>query len=251
MQKFIRHFVIPLAKNRGWKKLCEIGALTGQSTDEILKLPNISHTIIDPCFDADLALKYAGDARVMVQKGNSLDVLPRLTDTYDCLIIDGDHNWYTVMNELDQIRQRALLRPGGVIFFHDVEWPYARRDMYYQPETIPHEYRQEYERRGIIRGRSELADTGGTNSEYCNAVREGGPRNGVLQAIEDFIAKHPSDYRFCRVKLQRGLGILQYRQKRLSDDIRFLSIQFKAWLYSLYRLRHHCYPGFLFSQKEN
>lgn len=238
MQQFVRHFIIPLARKQGWTSFCEIGASTGLSTDQLLKLPNISYTIIDPCFDADLALKYTSDGRVKVKKSNSLDALPGLTGPYDCILIDGDHNWYTVVNELRLIQQRDLLRLGGMIFFHDVGWPYARRDMYYQPETIPSEYRQEYESKGIVRGRSQLADHEGYNRGISNAVREGGPRNGVLTAIEDFIKEHPSEYHFCRVRLQWGLGILQYRGKRRSEDFSFLLLRIKAWVYSLYGLVH-------------
>ena len=238
MRQFVRHFIIPLARKRAWRSFCEIGASTGLSTDELLKLPITSYTIIDPCFDADLALKYACDARVTVQKNNSLDVLPNLSGTFDCILIDGDHNWYTVFNELRLIRQRGLLRPGGMIFFHDVEWPYGRRDLYYQPDTIPPEYRQEYENKGIIRGRSQLADHGGAARHLCNAVREGGSRNGVLTAIEDFVAEHSSEYNFCRVRLQFGLGILQYRRKRPSEGLSFLLLRIKAGMYSLYGPLH-------------
>lgn len=233
MQGFVRHFIIPLARKRGWKSFCEIGASKGVSTDELLKLPIASYTIIDPCFDADLGLKYAGDARVTVLKSNSLDALPNVTGTFDCILIDGDHNWYTVFNELRLIRERSLLRPGGMIFFHDVCWPYERRDMYYQPDTIPTEYLQKYERKGIIRGQSALADHGGSYPDVCNAVREGGPRNGVLTAIEDFVAERPSEYHFSRVKLGSGLGILQYRRKQRSEDTSFLLLRIKAGIYSL------------------
>jgi len=232
MQEFVRHFVAPLARNRDWKGFCEIGASNGLSTDRLLKLPIDSYTIVDPCFDADLASKYAGDARVTVSRRNSLDALPILDGAYDCILIDGDHNWYTVFNELRLIRERRLLRSEGMIFFHDVEWPYGRRDMYYQPDTIPAEYRQEYERKGIIRGRSQLVEHGGTNQEFCNAVREGGPKSGVLTAIEDFIAEHPSDYNFCRVRIGAGLGILQCRRKRTSEDISFFLLRIKAGIYS-------------------
>jgi hypothetical protein len=238
MRQFVRHFIIPLARKRGWMDFCEIGASTGLSTDELLKLPLTSYTIVDPCFDSDLARKYADDARVTVQKSNSLDVLPDLDGRYDCILIDGDHNWYTVINELRLIQQRGLLRAGGMIFFHDIEWPYGRRDLYYQPTTIPPEYRQEYANGGIVRGRSLLADDGGAARHLCNAVREGGPRNGVLTAIEDFIAEHSSDYNFCRVRLQFGLGILEYRRKRLSEDISFFLLRIKAGIYSLYEPLH-------------
>jgi SAM-dependent methyltransferase len=231
MRNFVRHFILPLTRRYGWGSFCEIGASTGLSTDEILKLPVSSYTIIDPCFDTDLALKYADDARVTVQKTISLEALPHLNGTFDCILIDGDHNWYTVFNELRLIEERSLLRPGGMIFFHDVEWPYGRRDMYYQPDTIPLESRQEYECKGIIRGRSQLAEQGGENPSLNNAVREGGARNGVLSAIEDFLAEHPSKYHFCRVRLQAGLGIMQYRRERLSEELSFPLLRIKAAAY--------------------
>jgi hypothetical protein len=233
MQKFARHIIVPLAQKRGWKSFCEIGASTGLSTDEILKLPSISYTILDPCLDADLSLKYASDSRVTVHKRNSLDALPDLTGTFDCILIDGDHNWYTVFNELRLIRERALLVPGGMIFFHDVGRPYGRRDMYYQPETVPAEFRQPFERKGIVRGRSQLAESEGSNRIHFNAVREGGPRNGVLTAIEEFVAEHPADYHFTRIKAQYGLGILQYRQKSALEDLAFLGLRLSAARHSI------------------
>jgi hypothetical protein len=234
VQDFERRFIIPLARSRAWRSFCEVGASGGICTDHLLRVPDISYTIIDPCLDADLDRKYASDRRVTVQRSLSLDALPRLANTYDCFVIDGDHNWYTVFNELRLIHERRMLRPGGMIFLHDVDWPYGRRDMYYQPETIPPEYRHEYERKGMIRGRSELANSEGENSCYLNAVREGGLRNGVLTAIEDFLREHPSDYHFCRVGMHSGLGILQYRRKQPLEDLAFLLLQVKARMYSIY-----------------
>jgi predicted O-methyltransferase YrrM len=234
MQKFVRHFILPLAVKHGWKNICEIGASTGLSSDEFLKLPGISYTILDPCLDADLVSKYSGDPRVVVHKKNSLDALPGLRGRFDCILIDGDHNWYTVWSELAAIRDQSLLVPGGMIFFHDVGRPYGRRDMYYQPETIPPEYRLEYERKGIVRGKSQLADAAGSNRVHFNAVREGGPRNGVLTAIEDFVAAHPADYHFCRIKAQYGLGILQYRRKQFAEDFSFFRLRISAARHSLF-----------------
>jgi len=240
MQLFVQRWIIPLAEKRGWRSFCEIGASAGFSTNEILRLPNISHTIIDPCFDADLALRYSKDERVTVLKSNSLNGLPNLAGTYDCILIDGDHNWYTVFNELRLIHQRELLRPEGMIFFHDVGWPYGRRDMYYQPDTIPSEFRHEFERSGVIRGQSKL-NSEGKNSHLDNAVIEGGPRNGVLTAIEDFLAEHPSDYLFCRVKAQYGLGILQRSSNRPFEYISFLSLRAKVGLSNLCWLMRYLY----------
>jgi hypothetical protein len=234
MQKFIRHFILPIARSLGWKKFCEIGASAGRGTDEILRLPGISNTVIDPGLDADLGAKYASDPRVTVVKCNSLDALPSLQGGFDCFLIDGDHNWYTVFNELSLIRNRGLLRRGGIIFLHDVAWPYGRRDMYYQPESIPQEFRQEYETKGMIQGKSELVDRGGWNETLCNATHEGGARNGVLTAVEDFVRENPSEYRFCLVDLQYGLGILQFRSTRVFEAVDFRLLQVKALLYSIF-----------------
>jgi len=241
MKPFVRHFIAPIARRRGWRRICEIGASTGKCTDEMLqRIPELSYTIIDPCFDEDLAAKYAGDRRVTVHKANSLQILPTLTDGFDAILIDGDHNWFTVYNELAQIHERNLLAAGGMAFFHDVQWPYARRDCYYQPETIPAEFRHRYERKGIVRGKSELVESGGANAKYNNAVHEGGPKNGVLTAIEDFVAEHRTDYSLHRVRIQFGLGIMHRRTGHRADDLAFGMVGLKAALYSAVgRLRPH------------
>jgi hypothetical protein len=237
MRTFVRHYIAPLARKRQWKSICEIGARTGTSTDYFLKLPLDSHTVIDPCIDEDLGAKYAGDTRVHVIKSNSLDALAPGGGIgpgakFDCILIDGDHNWYTVFNELRLIHERALLRPGGFVFLHDVDWPYGRRDLYYQPETIPAEFRHPFAQKGMIRGQSELAEAGGLNSGYRNALNEGGEKNGVMTAIDDFVAQHPGDYRFFWIRYQWGLGVLQLRSRRRLADASFRMLQAKSFFYS-------------------
>jgi hypothetical protein len=233
MRTFVRHYILPLARKRGWRSICEIGARTGTSTDYLLSLPIEYSTIIDPCIDEDLAAKYAGELRVHVFKSNSLDALatdgPALLGApFDAILIDGDHNWYTVFNELRLIRERALVRPGGFIFLHDVDWPYGRRDLYYQPDTIPLEFRHPFAQKGMIRGQSRLADAGGLNSKYSNALEEGGPKNGVLTAVEDFLAQYPKDYRFFRIRYQYGLGVLQVAGGSADDDSAFRALKARA-----------------------
>jgi hypothetical protein len=235
VRKFAQHFIAPLAKTFGWVSFCEIGASDGRTSDYLLRsLPNVSYKIIDPCLDVDLCVKYARDKRVVVHRGTSLEVLPRIQTAFDCILVDGDHNWYTVYNELSLIRRQNLLRRGGMMFFHDVGWPYGRRDLYYQPELIPASARWPYQKKGIIKGRSELSDVDGLNAYYHNACHEGGSRNGVLTAIEDFIEDDGApDYNFCRVNIQYGLGILQYRSRRVFEDIRFAALRAKACTYEI------------------
>lgn len=237
MRTFVRHYILPLARKRRWRSICEIGARTGTSTNYLLSLPIEYSTIIDPCIDEDLAAKYAGESRVHVFKSNSLDALatdgPVLPGSpFDAILIDGDHNWYTVFNELRLIRERALVRPGGFIFLHDVDWPYGRRDLYYQPDTIPVEFRHPFAQKGMIRGQSKLADAGGLNSKYLNALEEGGPKNGVLTAVEDFLAQYPKDYRFFRIRYQYGLGVLQVSGGSADDDSSFRALKARAFLLS-------------------
>lgn len=200
-------------------RLCEIGASYGQSTDKLLKIDSVTITVIDPCSDADLCEKYHDNEKVRVLRGKSIEVLQQLTEAFDCILIDGDHNWYTVYNELLTIDEKGLIREGGVIFFHDVCWPYGRRDMYYQPEIIPEEYRQPYRKEGLIRGQSELSSSLGINSEYYNAEHEGGARNGVLTAIEDFLKDKEGKYLFFCFEQEFGLGVLLRTTSGSGNDL--------------------------------
>jgi len=239
MQVFSHYFVLPLARKLKWMAFCEIGAQYGKNVDEILKLPLTNYTVIDPCFDEDLEAKYSSDPRVHVLRCNSLDALLNEgllepASVFDCILIDGDHNWYTVFNELRLIHERSLLRPGGYVFLHDVGWPYGRRDLYYQPDTVPAEFRKPFAQKGIIRGQSKLAETGGENREFMNALEEGGPRNGVLTAVEDFLDAYPGKYRFCSVRYQLGFGILQLRSGQQFADLSFHLLRTKALACSLF-----------------
>lgn len=240
MKYFAIRFIAPLARKYGWKKFCEIGASGGESSDELLKLPLDAYTIIDPCLDQDLQAKYRADRRVTVFRMNSLDALalPELLRTaapFDCMLIDGDHNWYTVFNELRLINEHGLLRPGGFIFLHDVGRPWGRRDMYYQPETIPAEFRHPCASQTLVDGRQEFGEAREKNARIEQAVAEGGPRNGVLTAIEDFLAKQPASYRFFNIEYQYGFGVMQRRAPGVGSALNFCSIRLQGWLYAMSR----------------
>jgi cephalosporin hydroxylase len=209
MQFFAGTLTKPYIAESGYRDLCEVGASLGLNTDKMLELGPVRMTLIDPCVDAQLTTKYAGEPRVVFHKGLSLEVLPVMEQTFDAFLLDGDHNWYTTYNELRLIHERKLLRAGGTIFLHDVNWPYERRDLYYDPDRIPAEFRHPYAKKGMVRGQSELAETGGASSHLYNARHEGGPRNGVFTAIEDFLKEHPGEYEFFRVNRENGLGVLR------------------------------------------
>jgi hypothetical protein len=119
----------------------------------------------------------------------SLDALRHL-ELPDAIVIDGDHNHYTVSEELRIVIERSASAPLPLLLFHDVGWPHGRRDAYYSPALIP-----EDRRRPITEGGGLVPWDPGTTEEGLRykypASREGGPGNGVLTAVEDVVAGHP------------------------------------------------------------
>lgn len=211
MNIFWNPVILPMLSWLRPRKIVEVGALHGENTVHLLRYCTAAHAklvCIDPApaFDvASFSTMYRGYFHMM--QNYSLQVLHLIGD-YDFVLLDGDHNWYTVYHELKSIERSAA--PRGVfpaVLLHDIEWPYGRRDMYYFPETIPEEFRHPYERKGVVPGQSELAE-GGANDGTAHAVHEGGPRNGVLTAVEDFLKETSFDLLFYRVVPHHGLGIL-------------------------------------------
>jgi hypothetical protein len=193
--------------------IVEIGSESGKCTHRLLELSagwgGVVHAVDPvPGFDVDTWKARYGERFVMHQ-APSLEVIGDLP-AFDVVLIDGDHNWYTVFHELQALEARAieLGRDVPLTFLHDVAWPYGRRDLYYDPETIPSEHRQPYAKRGISPTESELLDQGGFNAHLCHALKEGGPRNGVLTAVEDYLEASEQDYLFVRIPAVFGLAIL-------------------------------------------
>lgn len=134
----------------------------------------------------------------------------------DFVVIDGDHNWFTVFSELTLIDTAWKRdRRSGVIVMHDVAWPWARRDMYYDPKSLPPEaVRPHSFSLGVTLDSAQLIE-GGFRSEghYAIGLKEGGPCNGVLTAIEDFLGEHP-EYTFRKIDAVFGLGVLTLKGTR-------------------------------------
>ena len=174
------------------RRVCEVGVEDGAFAAQLLdwcRPRGCAYTGIDPAPPDDLPQLDGVTGSVI--RGASLDVLPQL-EACDAYFIDGDHNYYTVRGELDAIvRGTERLRDRGpLICVHDVGWPWGRRDMYYAPENIPAEHRHPYSNElGVTLHDDELVDGGMRDpGRYAIACRAGGARNGVLTAVEDFLA---------------------------------------------------------------
>jgi cephalosporin hydroxylase/glycosyltransferase involved in cell wall biosynthesis len=140
--------------------------------------------------------------------GRSLDLLPHIQGA-TCFIIDGDHNYYTVYNELKLITEH---HQPDLILVHDVGWPWGHRDLYYDVNAIPDAYRHTYVTgldKGIVPGYPGVVLHKGFRSggNFCFAETEGGYKNGVLTAVQDFLTES-SAYRLFTVDCVFGLGIL-------------------------------------------
>jgi cephalosporin hydroxylase/glycosyltransferase involved in cell wall biosynthesis len=209
---FWEKVVAPVLEAAEVRRLVEIGALRGEQTQLILDHlgEGCELHVIDPVpdFDPDEHRERFGEGYVF-HRALSLDVLGDLPPM-DAALVDGDHNWYTVVNELRLLARvaRSAREPLPVLVLHDVGWPYGRRDLYYSPDTVPEEHRQPWAQRGIRPGVERLVPVGGLNPTMFNAVREGGPRNGVRTALDDFVAEYDRPLRQVVLPIYFGLAIV-------------------------------------------
>lgn len=208
------------------RRIVEVGADKGTTTRALLAWAEPHEAtvhVIDPkpSFDVE-ELEREHPRALVFHRALSLDVLPSL-EPVDLALIDGDHNRYTVLNELRLLEQgaEAAKATPPVVALHDVGWPYGRRDLYYDPEQIPAEERRPFERRGIRPDSDELVDDG-INAHLANAKLPAPEHSGVLGGIEDFMAASKRDWRLFEVAGQHGLGVLAdagllKKKKRLRD----------------------------------
>lgn len=206
--------IAPLLEAAEVRTVVEIGALRGETTIQMLDRlgPDVELHVIDPApeFDpSDHERRFPG--RYVFHRDISHNVLAELGPV-DAALIDGDHNWYTVYHELRMLREAARKadRPLPLLVMHDVLWPYGRRDMYYDPERIPQEHRQPFDQRGMAPHARRLlpAGRGGLSPTMNNALEEGGPENGVMTALDDFIDEHDRPLRRIVIPIYFGLAIV-------------------------------------------
>lgn len=205
------------------KNIVEVGSEDGINTKNILEycLKNDAHlAAIDPFpnFDVD-EFKQEYGHRFDFYKDLSLSRLPLLND-FDTILLDGDHNWFTVYNELKIIEEKFKDKDFPLIFLHDVRWPYARRDLYYNPDNIPPLYRHPYKKLGMLPGETSLQEAGGINTSLYNAIYENTPKNGVLTAVEDFIKESDQEFIFRNINAFFGLGILYIKNENTDEVVK-------------------------------
>jgi Methyltransferase domain len=199
------------------RSVIEVGAERGRLTQELLRwaAPSGAHvTAIEPEPISDLLELLEEHPDLELVEETSLDALTHLPIA-DAVVLDGDHNYYTLSGELRLIAERSERMP--LLVFHDVCWPLARRDQYAAPDRIPPEHRHPYgEDIKLVPGNPGTVDRG-LPFEW-GALEEGGPRNGVMTAIEDFMAEHDG-LRLAVIPIFFGCGLLWPESAPWSDAV--------------------------------
>nr|WP_179838340.1 class I SAM-dependent methyltransferase [Actinomadura citrea] len=181
----------------------EVGVESGQVSALYADLGATVHCV-EPAPGEELRAVLDGDPRLNLVEGLSPAVLPDLP-VADLYILDGDHNHAVVRDELAWIMANA---PDAVVVLHDVLWPCGRRDFYYQPSPLAPQDAHPATTDGPTVWHDELTPAGFVgDGAYTVAERAGGPRNGVLTAVEDALDAAPG-WRFEIVPAVFGFGVL-------------------------------------------
>ena len=209
--------IMPCLEEAKVASITEIGSEFGgmsRTLAEHCEAKGATLTCIDPEPAEGFAQWAAPLAHVDHRSEPSLEALSHCS-AVDAWFVDGDHNYYTVFNELaaiDAIQTKA--DKPLLVFLHDVSWPYARRDFYYAPERIPAGWRHPHSYDAGVRLDSEqaLPERGLRGmGHFAVALQAGGERNGVLTAVEDFLKEADTDERplyYVHVPAVLGLGII-------------------------------------------
>ncbi|MBO0767727.1 MAG: class I SAM-dependent methyltransferase [Solirubrobacterales bacterium] len=212
MFRFYDHVIQPVVEALAPKRVIEVGVQYGDQTAKLLeqvdKTGGVVHAV-DPLPEFDVAEWEAKwGATLVFHRALSLAVLSEVHGL-DLALLDGDHNYYTVTNELRVIEETAAADGVAppVIVLHDVDFPYGRRDLYYDPENIPAEHRQPYLQLGIDFTTGDLHPDG-INNHLTHAVDHDTPRNGVRTGIEDYLASSAVQWNQTWIPGFHGLGIL-------------------------------------------
>ena len=198
--------------------VCEIGSergLTSQLLGKVFKNIEKLH-IVDPFISKEL--KKEKPMNMILYEETSLEFLQRGLDI-ELYLIDGDHNYYTVYNELLNIEKNRNKKQKTFILLHDVSWFCGRRDQYYNEELIPEKH-ESYNHNSLCLENDHNVKYGFSLSKNFSVAKiTGGKKNGVLTAIEDFVEKSKLEWKFNYIPSLWGLGFLWLEDNFEQNDI--------------------------------
>lgn len=199
--------------------IAEVGAYAGDLTEVLVDWADdhgAAVTAVDPLPQPALSDLARSRPQLTLLEETGAGALATM-DLPDALVIDGDHNYYTVSEELKQVGLRTNGADMPLLLFHDVCWPHGRRDSFYAPERVPEEFSEGIQEGvGVFPGEPGVT-TGGLPYKWAKD-HEGGDRNGVLTAIEDFV-DGLDDVRLAIVPVFFGFGVAWHADAPWADAV--------------------------------
>ncbi len=204
------------------QRIVEIGNESGALTERLTVWAQESQAqvvSVDPMPAASTRALAQGSGHLLLVEAKSPWALESVGHA-EVYVIDGDHNYWTVSRELEHLFGAEAADPALAIL-HDVAWPCARRDQYYDPSGLPPEATHEYSFRGGVLPTDQGVSDGGFRGAgaYAYAKREGGERNGVLTAVEDAMRRR-QDLELIRLPCVFGVGFLFPGSADWADELR-------------------------------
>lgn len=205
MSAFREIFEIVFA-NRTIATVVEVGVESGQVSSLYANLGASEVYCIDPSPTPELRAALAPNPALHLVESPSPAVLAELPPA-ELYVLDGDHNYAVVHAELTWILTHA---PDAVIALHDVLWPCARRDLYYEPSPLPADQRHEPCADGPTVWHDDVTPAGLVGLGAFTVARQaGGEGNGVLTAVEDVLTMFERDgWSFELVPAVFGMGLV-------------------------------------------
>lgn len=192
--------------NRTISTVVEVGVESGKVSGMYTELGASAVYCVDPKPTDEIRANLAENEALHLVEGWSPEVLAELPIA-DMYVLDGDHNYAIVHDEVSWVMANA---PDAVIVLHDVLWPCSRRDLYYEPSSVPPERRHPASADGPTVWHDELTPGGFVGlGAFTSACEAGGERNGVLTAVEDAVTEAATDgWQFVLVPAVFGMGVL-------------------------------------------
>ena len=133
MHRHWKNTILPIIKKIKPTHIVEVGSDTGINTKNILEYcdkNNAKLSAIDPSpnFNVEKFKNKYGN-KFDFYKDLSLNILPFL-ETFEVILIDGDHNWYTIYNELKTKLIEKGIPEEEIAFIHEADNETKKKENY-------------------------------------------------------------------------------------------------------------------------